>query len=214
MAQAYSTGAVYAFIAPTSGGQPVFLGTCESYPEDNRQPEYEPLMNDISGSKVPLDFSFEGESAQISLVLTRWNEGFARRLEAKPNGSNVAVGGTAPSIEGSWNPQDVGSLMGVEGFSWQLWLVRTFGAVLANKAAYVGNGLQPGRHYPQCIIWAPETNEEGAKPMKRHFMFYAWPRLMSGFVIGGPGVPVATLLGSRFVLYDQNYTGITAALIN
>ena len=200
MANQFATGACHIFVCPSSAAAPAYLGTCESYPQETRSPEYEALINDISGTKVPLDFAFEGESAQISMVLTRWNEPVALRLEAKPNPGTAAVGGTPPSVPGTWRANDVGSLMGFEGFAWQVWLVRTFGSLLANKAAYVGTGLLPGRHYPQCIVWAPETNEEGTAPMKRHFMMYAWPRYNPALF--------------NFVLYDQNFTGVTAALIN
>ena len=199
MANPFASGAILAFVAP-QGGTPTYLGTCEAYPQDNRNPQYEALMNDFSGTKIPFDFSWEGEDSQISMVLTRWNEPVALRMEAKPNPATAAIGGTPPSAPGSWFLRDVGALMGFEGFAWQLWLVRVFGALIANKAAYVGNGMLPGKHYPQCIIWAPETEEQGTAPMKRHFMYYAWPQYR-------PAI-------QQFVLYDQNYAGINAGLIN
>ncbi len=199
MAQQWATGGIHVFAAPLSGGQPVYFGTAERYPEENRNPQYEALMNDISGTKVPLDFSWEGEDAQIALPMTRWNEQLALRMEAKPNPATTSIGGTQPSVPGSWFAGDVGSLMGFEGFAWQFWLVRTFGALLANKAAYVGNGLLPGRHYNQCLIWSPETEESGTAPMKRLFMLYAWPLYVPAL--------------RKFVLYDQNYTGISSSLI-
>src|SRR5882672_1487091 len=173
MANQFSTGAVHVFIASPyyNAGSPLYFGTTESMPDDRRQPEYEMLMNDLSGSKVPLDMAWEGESAQISLVMTRWTESVAQGLETKP------IPGV--SVSGQWTWNDMGALAAYEGNYLRLWLVYTFGAALANKAAYVqgGAGLRAGRYYPQCVVWAPETEETGTKPMKRHFLFFAWPAI-------------------------------------
>lgn len=189
-AQQFATGSVHSFVR-FAGGSILYLGTCESMPQDQRNPEYEMLMNDISGSKVPLDVAWEGESAQISLVLTRWDENVANVCETPP--------GVAP-VAGSWFMRDVGTLMSLEKETTELWLVYTFGSVLANKVAYTANGLHAGRHYPQCVLWSPQLDETGTKPMKRHFMYYAWPRYdPSNF---------------KFTLYDYDFTGITSNLLS
>src|SRR5882672_11912422 len=109
MANQFSTGAVHVFIASPyyNAGSPLYFGTTESMPDDRRQPEYEMLMNDASGSKVPLDMAWEGESAQISLVMTRWDETIAQQMEAKPNGFL--------RTPGTWEANDVGTLIGMEG---------------------------------------------------------------------------------------------------
>lgn len=166
-AQQMATGAIHVFVRAGSESMASYFGTCERFPEDTRQPEYEALMNDYSGSKVPLDFSWEGESAQISLSMTRWDEVVAQDLEDKPF--------SATSIPGSWSANDVGTLMGLEFGFWELSLVRTFGAAIANKGAFVNNGLLPVRRYRQCVVWTPESDQGGTQPMKRQFLFYAWP---------------------------------------
>ena len=190
-AQPYATGAVHVFVRALVSGPITYFGTCESMPQDSRNNEYEMLMNDISGSKVPLDLAWEAQSAQIGLVMTRWDEVVAQTLTSAP----ISV------VDGSWPWESVGTLMGLEGFYTEIWLTYTFGGALANKAAYTGNGLTSGRHYLQAVLWSPQTDETGTKPMKRHFMFYAWPKL----VIGGTK--------PRFTLYDTNMTGISRSLI-
>jgi hypothetical protein len=197
-----STGAVHIFIAkptlkpyfgngPLPTGIPIYFGTCESMPQDQRQPEYEMLMNDSTGSKVPLDVAWEGESAQISLVMTRTNQALVESIMAHPSGSLPP---------GAWSFNDAGALMGLEGLAWQVWLVYQFGAALGAKAAYTSQGLRPGRRYAQCVLWAPQSEETGTKPMKQHFMFYAWP--------------YADYTNKRFVLYDYNMAGISLASIS
>jgi hypothetical protein len=196
-----STGMIHVFVAkpllkPNFGtaigfGAPLYFGTCESMPQDQRQPEYEMLMNDASGSKVPLDMAWEGESAQISLVMTRTNQPVVESVLAGPSGSNPP---------GAWSFNDMGALMMLEGLSWCVWLVYQFGSALGNKPAYTAQGLRPGRRYAQCVLWAPQSEEGGTRPMKQHFMFYAWP--------------VADFKNQKYVLYDYNMTGISLNLIS
>ncbi len=175
MAQQYASGSVHVFCAynppggPASG--PFYLGTCEQMPQDNRNPEYELLMNDISGSKKPLDLAWEGEDATISLVLTRFSHVGWNLLETKPF--------PTANVNGEWDIEDVGALMGLEGICWSVWLVYSFGSALANKAAYTTQGMPPGRFYPQCVVWAPMADETGSRPMKRQVIFYAWPKLVT-----------------------------------
>src|ERR1019366_8793304 len=107
------------------------------------------------------------------------------QLQTHPNGPGSAGGfGAQPasntandstSTAGSWAFTDVGSLMSLEGQAWVCWLVYSFGAPLGNKGAYTGLGgfLRPGRRYAQCVLWAPQVDETGSKPMKQHFMLYA-----------------------------------------
>ncbi len=195
MAQQFATGSVHVFLAPPNRSQqkntPVYFGTCESMPQDQRQPEYEMLWNDISGSKVPLDLAWEGESAQISLTMTRVDQVVVEYLQAHPN--------TPTATPGSWAFEDVGSMMGLEGLAWECWLVYTFGSAIAGKLTYTGAGLRPGRHYTQCVLWSPQSEETGTKPTKQHFMLFAWPKPNFGT--------------KRFVLYDYDMTGISSNLI-
>jgi hypothetical protein len=184
-----STGAVHVFAqAPNgtgvypSGNTPLYLGTCEKMPQDQRQPEYEMLMNDVSGTKVPLDLAWEGQSAQLSLTFTRTVQPNIELLLESPRPSTAGAAGAGRNplggvtdSPGTWSFADVGSLMSLEGLGWTISLVYTFGAALAAKPAYTGQGLRAGRRYWQCILWAPQRDETGTAPMKQHFMLFSWP---------------------------------------
>ena len=202
--QQYSTGAVYIFAAPpTSGGgfgQPLWLGTCEKMPQDQRQPEYEMLMNDVSGTKVPYDLSWQGMTAQISLVMTITVQSTVELMLASPRPVGNVNG--AVSTPGTWDFSDVGALMMLEGLGWTVWLAYTFGSALSNKPAYASgfpNALRPGRRYYQCILWTPQLEETGTAPMKTHLMLFSWP--------------FANLASKTFTLYDYDLTGINSSLI-
>lgn len=187
MAQQFATGASHVFLGFGSG--PQYFGTAESFPNDSRQPEYEMLMNDFSGSKIPLDMAWEGESGQISLAMTRWDEDVA----------NLATLPPFSTSNGSWDFDANGSLMGLEEQAIEIWIVYTFGSALANKSVYVSQGLPPGRHYTQCVLWSPQQDETGTRPMKRNFLFFAWPK--------------PNFITRKFVLYDYDMTGINSSLI-
>ena len=192
MAQPFASGAVHCYAA-FHGGTPFYLGTCESMPNDSRSPEYELLQNDISGSKNPLDLAFQGMSAQISLIVTRQDWLNLEALEYAP-GENANVG--------EWSYEDVGTLMALEGEYTRLWLAYTFGASLANKTVYTSNGMIRGRYYPQCVMWSPQTDETGTRPMKRQYIFYAWPKY-------NPTTRMFTLYSTQ----AADFTGISANLI-
>ena len=193
MAQQWSTGAIHMFVAFNPafglGSTPYYLGTCETFPRDERRPEWEMVLNDVSGRKKPLDASFQGEDAVVSCVLTRWDASVMNDLEDLP--------GSLTSVPGSYSFNDVGAMAMLEGLTSTVWLVRTFGSALANKTAY-GADI-PGRRYLQCIVQAPITEEAGAQPEKKHVLFYSWP--------------FADFVNYKFVIYDYNMVGISQNLI-
>lgn len=192
-AQAWATGVVWVFTA-VGAQAPRFFGTTESMPQDTRTPEYEPLMNDITGSRLPLDMAWQGMSAQVSLVMTRWDEAVAEQLLQVP---------TSIGLSGQWRLSDIGALVGQEGLSTiQLWLAYSNNAGLAQipvKPAYAN--MIPGRHYLQCVMMSPQSDETGTKPRKRHFQFFAWPKL--DFTVN-PAV-------AR--LYNQDMSAVTNVVI-
>ena len=52
-------------------------------------------------------------------------------------------------------------------------------------------------------MWAPQTDETGTKPMKRHFMFYAWPKVDSS----------GSFANKKFTLWDYDFSGVNGTLI-
>lgn len=82
MAQPYSSGPVNVYIATTtytSGsaptvGTPDYLGTGETGPDISFQPYFHDLINDLTGTKSPLDRLYQGSDAVSTLKLNRWNK--------------------------------------------------------------------------------------------------------------------------------------------
>lgn len=198
--QPFSTGASYVFVGFGNVTPQTIrcFGTCEGYPKHERRPDYMQLMNDVSGRKKPMDMSFQGEDATISLNMTVWDEGIAQMIDQYADLSGV----TGLATPGSYAFRDVGSLMGFEQFAMQVWIVYSYGFAVSGtpKVAYASGGLPAGYHYRQCIPFAPHGTEEGAQPMMRNINFYAWP--------------LANFQASRFTLYDNDMSAVAGVAIN
>jgi hypothetical protein len=191
--QPYSTGASIVYVGFYNQGSfqgPYCFGTCEGYPRHERRPDYMQVMNDVSGRKKPLDMSYQGQDATISLDMTVWDEGVAQMLQQLPNMGNLAgTPGTSRFV-------DRGALMGFEGNAACIWIA--YGNKIATKAAYAG--LPFGYRYPLCIPFAPDTTEEGAQALIRNMQFYAWEK--HNFQAG------------TSTLYDNDMTAILGVPLN
>lgn len=55
------------------GGQPLYLGTPERSLEVEWKPYYEPVMNQLAGTQLPFDETFQGLAAELSGVFTRYD---------------------------------------------------------------------------------------------------------------------------------------------
>jgi hypothetical protein len=171
MAQPFCTGAVHVYVAPGSVTSPAgatYLGSTESFPGMDTSRSWDAVMNDISGSKDPFDYIYEGPGVGVvSLVLTRWNQDPLTMVKSLPG-----PGGSSPGFA---TLADIGSLAGFEGFAFKLWLLYTFGSTaFGAKAAYAA--MEPGRFYPQCILWGPERTEGGTRAKKEHLIILAWKK--------------------------------------
>lgn len=190
--QPYSTGASYVFVGFAGSVSPQkirCLGTCEGYPKHERRVDYMQLMNDVSGRRKPMDMSFQGMDATISLDLTLWDEGCMQMLQQFAQLS----GGSGLATPGAYQFSDVGSLMGFEQYSVSIWIQYLFRSAAGGpKAVY--SALPAGYHYLQCVPFAPDTTEEGAQPMIRSVNFYAWP--------------VCNFSNQQFTLYDNTMSAI------
>lgn len=137
MAQIYCTGAVHIYVgtkgAGGGAGVPKYLGTGRVAPESNVRREYEPVMNDVGGSKIPIEMLSEGRQATTVVDLTRWNQNVINALEEIRSNGNAALG---TDLNG-----DIGAAMILEGYSYATWLVYPF----SNKVAYqnVASGAMP-----------------------------------------------------------------------
>lgn len=167
--QPFSTGASLVYLGMAGGlaKLPMFFGTCEGFPKHQRVPEWQQIRNDVSGRRIPLDMSFQGETALVSLDMTVWDEGMAMRLERLPDMVGTSSSTFAP---GSWGFNDVGVLVGLEAMAIPIWVRYPF--ALSRPAC---GGLVAGYHYYQAIPVSPITDENGAQGMMRSFNFFVWP---------------------------------------
>jgi hypothetical protein len=199
MANPFCTGAAHIFAAVGVSGtdrSPQYLGTTETIPAMDHVRAWDAVMNDISGSRDPLDYIYEGNGeALMSFVLTRWNQAVLNRIRTMPSPFTTNI----PGLE---TANDIGALMGYEGHAYQVWIMWQFGAALANKPGY--SQMEPGRMYHQTISWGPDRTEGGTRAKKEHVIFRAFRKVVAGV---NPTV---------FTLYSTNPTDFAAlpVLIN
>ncbi len=206
MAKLWATGPVHIFVGISGTAKsPIYLGTGETAPNIDIKIEYSPVMNDIGGDRLPFDRIYEGSEADISVVLTRWNEPTVAALMSVPN---------AAGVRGRQTPTDLGTLMGSEGYTFPVWLLfprspLNAGGLLAQA------GMPAGYRFFSCINMG-DSMQFGTRANKHHVMVHAtrgWNR---------PGVYNPAIVGSfnnatadtTFTLYDHNMSQINANLLN
>ncbi len=186
MAQPYCTGPVLIYVQPAGFGSPQFFGTAERFPQQQITPEWEPVYNDMSGQRLPLDILYEGEEAYVTADVTRWNERLMASMMARPSG----LGTRGRNVFG-----DIGSIMVLEGFAFPLWLRFPYSAkaVFQNAA----NGPMPdGFHFLAAHLKGPDSYTGlGTGPKKIRCIWHCM-RIFSP--------------PSNFLLYDQNMAGLPA----
>lgn len=216
MSQAYSTGLVALYLntgsaAFTGTGPPPpgpeLLGYGETAPRLEIDGKFGQIKSDLTAGMIPYDFDFEGAIATIGVVLTVWNETVAAKMENFP----IPGAGT----RGSWTQRDYGSLMMTEGKATSLWVRFLFGgAGPTAKATYAGAGLVGGYRFPQIIPIAPMAIEPGTRPMKRQFIFQAWPLgPLSGTTLIKGGVSVGST-NPTYLLWDHNMASVQSLPIS
>ena len=177
------TGVGGKFGATSSASAIYYLGTCENGITIRGVPEFEPVMNDIGGTRKPFDRLYQGEDALSIGVLTRWNETVYQFMASIPSA------GVFPGI---CNLGNIGTLMITEGFAYEVYLQFPYAA----KTLFSANGMPPGYRFPFSYLEGPIEQERGTKPNKRHLTFYH-----------GRGYDPST---GGFLLYDFNMTPIPA----
>lgn len=199
MAQLWCTGPAHLYVGlggSKTGKTPLYLGTAETKPDIDIKGEVEGVMNDVAGSKLPMDELWEGEEAMISFVLTRWNMPVVLSLMSQPDPFGGAGGVNAQD--------DVGTLFLTENYSFPFWVRFPYAA---SKGAMAG--MVFGYRFWACKILSPKKIEPGTRAMKHHFIVHAKRTYTNatspagtGMLSGGPN--------AVFRLYDHNMTGLPA----
>lgn len=194
MAKAYCTGPVHLWTG--TGGAlgantPQYLGTFEQAPDIDIKGEWDQVMNDLSGSKLPLDRLFEGEEGMVSGVLTRFNWPTLRRLMARPR--FVGTPGFNPS-------GDIGTYMGQEGCSYNLWCLFPY----RDKAFQGAAGDMPaGIRFLSAFLLSPEKIHGGTKAKKVQVVFQAQRAFSTSKGLGD-----SSRGGGSFTLYDYSMAAV------
>lgn len=203
MAQVYVTGPalIYAGLANALGTSPVFVGTGESAPDIDIKAEFDPVMNDLGGTRVPFDRCFEGEEGMVSVVLNRFNWSAIRQMMSRPR-FFTGTPGSNPS-------GDVGTLMGQEGMTFNLWLVWPFSTKAAMGGGAAANAMPSAVRFVSAFLLSPDKIQSGTKDQKLHLIW----QCQRGFSVtaGGNGASITGSAGS-FILYD--YAAPTTTTIN
>ncbi len=167
MATLYTTGPAYLYIASVAGQNAQFLGTAEYAPRIEIRPGWEPVFNDLGGSKVPFDMSYQGEEGFTFAEINRYNEVVLARLQARPQTANYL--GVATPPRGLNYPVDIGTLMLTEGLTVTLYVVFPF----AGKAAFRSHQMPPGYRFPGTYLVGPDDlSNLGTKPRKVGLIFH------------------------------------------
>jgi hypothetical protein len=189
MAQAFSTGPVDLWVGIGSEHAPVFLGHSENGYEIKGRPQYENVMNDVAGMKIPYDRGWQGADYVIEPggSLTRWNEPVYAALQQYVDPRTAFGGGTPRGSEGAFGR---GRLMLTEGLAFGVWLRYPYSAL----PAYGGPGMPAGYHFFKAVVDA-DSMSPGAKAYKIGPVFYSWPV----YVVGG-----------AFVAFDHDMSALGA----
>lgn len=153
--------AAFPYAYPASKATIYFLGTCEQPPTLQLNPQWEPVMNDVGGSLLPIDYSYQGEDGLISGTLNKWNELIYTFISSH----GLAQGGTARGTE-LWS--DIGTLSQVEGISLQVWIQFPY----ASKTPYAAQGMPGGYHFKSCRL-AGHVIGPGTRAGRRQLILHA-----------------------------------------
>lgn len=178
--QPYVTGPTPLFASQSGSSTPRLLGTCEGGVQIKPSiVAYDAVGNDIGGSMLSVDDTYQGEEWSVSGVLTVFDWAILEMLAARPFTSSTP--GT--SIFG-----EIGTLMIAEGAYPQLWALFPY----ATKA-YQSSSIVAGYHFFAAKFLGPELT--GSTKAQRSPVAFECKRKIQA--------------GGIFKTYDHSMTGCT-----
>lgn len=142
--QPYVAGPTPLFVSQSGQSTPLLLGTCMGGVQLRANPAYDPVMNDIGGSILPVDETYQGEEWSVSGLLTVGDWAVLEMLAARPSTS---------STPGTTQFGELGTLMVAENKWPQLWVQFPY----ATKA-YQSSSIVAGYHFFAAKFLGPEIN--------------------------------------------------------
>jgi hypothetical protein len=223
LASLWSTGPAMAFVSMAGwGGVPRFLGTWEDPPEITIERSYQDVKNQLFGSGVPADRSYQGKEAMVTGVMNRFEFPTFLGLQQGPisaarGAAILAVAGapdaaaglgvnpvTAPYLEGSDVGLNYGSLMSQGGFGCTLWVYFPRSATVGGVG--VTPGLIPGYRFLSAFLLGPDKLNPGTVDLKENVIFKCQRVAGAG---GGPaGLAGLTPLTMTLNCWDHNMTAV------
>ena len=177
-ASLYSTGPALIYInCGSTKSSPKFLGTFEERPEITIERAFAPVKNDLGGSELPLDRTYQGKEGTVAGVINRFRMDVLRAAMAAPispgasattsEPANPLPGANAQGIEGSDVGASYGALMTQENRGYDLWLFFPRKAVPAMSAAC----FIPGYHFLSAFLLGPDKILAGSGDLKTTVVF-------------------------------------------
>lgn len=217
MAQVYVTGCCDIFVETglTSQGGPVFLGHCEKTPGVQIRRHHSPVFCDYSGRAVPADMIYEGESALVSLDLTRYNEDiYALLARSTGFGSFGERGGGA---RGTDEMGDIGSLMQRDRRTRELWLRFPYGGAGGKPTMNLprgttgGGAMVSGMHFLSAYLEGPDDLGPLSTAARRlHIVFHCLRRWVGWYAGSRNNAPAPVLVPNEtLLLYDHSMAAVT-----
>lgn len=193
------TGAVHHYIQVRGDDNIWYLGTAEITPQMQRQKFAQRVLNDWWGKTLPAQRTYDGESAVVSTLLTRFSKLAYDRLKRAGEASLVTIsgaGGTETRLSRGH------AMFGRSDF--QMWQVFDF-ALFPTVASY---GLELGWYWPQVTMENHDTVAAGTQAEKLMLVFDCQPKRI-------PQASFNSVSGNElgFTLYRNDNAAFPAAVL-
>ncbi len=172
MPQLWSTGPVSLYIGPINALpiQAVVVGTGREAPHLDVRPAFDPVMNDLGGSRISFDTMYEGADATISIDLNRYNYDRVEQLLQHAQTSTALLGNLITL--GNDPPGAVGALMLTEQLAHTLFVLFPF----AVKPAFSGGpsgAMRIGYRFPACTLETSTWDQLGTRAQQIRLVWHA-----------------------------------------
>lgn len=153
-------GPVEHFVRPYSGGTWLYLGTAVTSPEEDAEDFLLPVLNDLGGRQVPMDYVRDRRKAMVTTTVGRLNRSTYRTLR----GETSVAANASSYVEGA----NLNGSLTIALSSFQLLLVNSFVASGIN----IPSADQPvGRCYYSAIPRRFNERREGSRVVEASVLF-------------------------------------------
>lgn len=186
MPSVYVTGPVGIFVSGSGGaGGPQQLGVCENGIQISVTPEYDGVMSDIAGTRIPLDLIFMGVQGSVGGTLTVFSWTLFEMLAKVPF--------TGTSSAGLTQFGEIGTLMTIENAAPQIWVKFPY----SQKGVF--GDMVPGYHFYAALL----NNNQIMANSGATKIPIAFRCIRKYFASSANNVAAGS-----FLLYDHSMTGI------